>query len=95
MLRFAMFDVKPYDRPAFERHAKDAGIEIKFFETKLTADTVIIGVNTSDVAGSTVNVPVIYTQVYGKDDNNVIVVYENKGTYNEVVAIFVDENNSI
>ena len=65
------------------------------YSYKLTADTVIIGVNTSDVAGSTVNVPVIYTQVYGKDDNNVIVVYENKGTYNEVVAIFVDENNSI
>lgn len=39
MLKFAMFDTKPYDRPAFERYAKANEIEIKFYETKLTADT--------------------------------------------------------
>ena len=40
MLKFAMFDTKPYDEPAFRRYAGQAGIEIKFFETKLNEDTV-------------------------------------------------------
>lgn len=39
MLRFAFFDTKPYDKPAFEKHSKDSGVEFKFFETKLTPDT--------------------------------------------------------
>lgn len=39
MRKFAMFDAKPYDEPAFRRHAKAAGIEIKFFETRLNRDT--------------------------------------------------------
>ena len=42
---------------------------------KLTDDTVIVGVKSADQAGSTVNVPVIYSQVFGQDFNNVIVVY--------------------
>ncbi len=40
MRKLALFDAKPYDRPAFERCAGRAGIEIKFFETKLSRDTV-------------------------------------------------------
>ncbi len=39
-MRFAFFDAKPYDIPAFEKYAKEGGIEFKFFETKLTEDTV-------------------------------------------------------
>ena len=62
---------------------------------KLTADTVVIGVKSADKAGSTVNVPVIYTQVYGKDFNNVIIVTEAKTGYREVKAIFVDEDNKM
>lgn len=38
-MKFAFFDTKPYDKPAFEKHAKESGIEFKFFETKLTPDT--------------------------------------------------------
>lgn len=40
MLKLAMFDTKPYDRPAFERYAREWDMDVKFFETRLTADTV-------------------------------------------------------
>lgn len=35
-----MFDVKPYDKESFSLLAPQAGIEIKYFETKLSQDTV-------------------------------------------------------
>ena len=38
-MNVAFFDTKSYDRPAFLRHGKEAGIDFKFFETKLNADT--------------------------------------------------------
>ena len=63
------------------------------YSYKLTSDTVIIGVKSADKAGSAVSVPVIYTQVYTKDLNNIVVVYDSSKGYNEVVAIFVDEDN--
>lgn len=40
MLKLALFDAKPYDRPAFERYALENDMDIKFFETRLTEDTV-------------------------------------------------------
>lgn len=40
MLKLALFDAKSYDRPAFERYARQNDMEIKFFETRLTEDTV-------------------------------------------------------
>jgi D-lactate dehydrogenase len=39
-MKIAFFDTKPYDRPSFEKHARAAGVTIKFYETKLSADTV-------------------------------------------------------
>ena len=39
-MRIAFFDTKPYDRPAFDSYAKERGIEIKYFEPRLTMDTV-------------------------------------------------------
>ena len=39
-MKFAFFDTKPYDRPAFERYGEEKGIKFKFYETKLTEDTV-------------------------------------------------------
>lgn len=39
-MKIAFFDAKEYDRPAFERVGKEKGIEFRFFETRLTADTV-------------------------------------------------------
>jgi D-lactate dehydrogenase len=38
-MKTAFFDTKPYDKPAFELYGKEKGIEFKFFETKLNADT--------------------------------------------------------
>jgi len=38
-MKIAFFDAKPYDKPGFEKYAGDNGIKVKFFETKLSADT--------------------------------------------------------
>lgn len=38
-MKIAFFDAKPYDKPSFDRYASEKGIEIKYFETKLTPDT--------------------------------------------------------
>ncbi len=38
-MKIAFFDTKPYDRPSFEKYGGAAGIEFKFFESRLTADT--------------------------------------------------------
>ena len=39
-IKIAFFDAKPYDRPAFEKYGNEWGVEFKYFETKLTQDTV-------------------------------------------------------
>ncbi len=38
-MKIAFFDTKPYDKPSFERLGGKQGIDFKFFETKLNADT--------------------------------------------------------
>ena len=38
-MKVAFFDAKPYDIPGFDRYAEPAGIEIKYFESRLNADT--------------------------------------------------------
>lgn len=39
-MKVAFFDTKPYDTPGFDRYAKDAGVELKYYETRLNEDTV-------------------------------------------------------
>ena len=39
-MKLAFFDTKPYDMPGFDRYAAQAGVEIKYFETRLNEDTV-------------------------------------------------------
>ncbi len=39
-MKIAFFDTKPYDKPCFEKYGKEHGVSFKFFETKLTEDTV-------------------------------------------------------
>ena len=39
-MKIALFDAKPYDKPAFEKYGEEKGIKFKFFETKLSEDTV-------------------------------------------------------
>ncbi len=39
-MKIAFFDAKPYDVKSFDRHVKEAGFQIKYFETKLGEDTV-------------------------------------------------------
>lgn len=38
-MKIAFFDTKPYDREAFEKYADSFGAKIKYYETKLNADT--------------------------------------------------------
>ena len=40
MIKAAVFDTKPYDVPELEKYGKEQGVEFKFYETKLTEDTV-------------------------------------------------------
>lgn len=42
MIKIAFYDTKQYDVPAFEEFAKQRGIEIKYFEVKLSKDTVAL-----------------------------------------------------
>ncbi len=39
-MKIAFFDAKSYDRPSFDRYGESAGIRFKYFETRLTVDTV-------------------------------------------------------
>lgn len=39
-MKFAFFDAKPYDKPAFEKFGDEHGVTFKYFETKLNEDTV-------------------------------------------------------
>ena len=38
-MKVAFFDTKPYDVPSFEKYGKQHGVEFKYYETKLNADT--------------------------------------------------------
>jgi len=42
MMKIAFFDTKPYDRELFDRMNKDFGFTIKYYETKLTEDSVTL-----------------------------------------------------
>ncbi len=39
-MKVAFFDAKPYDKPSFDTYGEAHGIKFKYFETKLTEDTV-------------------------------------------------------
>ena len=39
-MKIAFFDAKPYDRETFDKISEDFGVKIKYFETKLSEDTV-------------------------------------------------------
>ena len=39
-MKIAFFDAKPYDKPGFDAYSAGTGLEIKYFETKINADTV-------------------------------------------------------
>ncbi len=39
-MKIAFFDTKAYDKPSFDKYAKEHGVTVKYFETKLNEDTV-------------------------------------------------------
>ena len=61
-MKLAFFDTKPYDIPGFEKYSADSGIEIKYFESKLNADTVSLAAGFDAVCvfvNDTVNAQVV------------------------------------
>ena len=61
-MKIAFFDTKPYDVPSFERFGAAAGIEFKYFDTKLSEDTVALAKGYDGVCvfvNDTVNAEVI------------------------------------
>ena len=61
-MKLAFFDTKPYDVPGFEKYTADSGIEIKFYESKLNADTVSLAAGFDSVCvfvNDTVNAQVV------------------------------------
>lgn len=45
MLKIAFFDAKPYDKISFEKYASIHGIRIKYYDTRLSEDTVELAKN--------------------------------------------------
>ncbi|MBR6676496.1 MAG: 2-hydroxyacid dehydrogenase [Clostridia bacterium] len=61
-MKLAFFDTKNYDKPSFLKYADKRGIEIKFFETKLSEDTASLARGFDGVCvfvNDTVSAPVI------------------------------------
>ncbi len=61
-MRYAFFDTKPYDRPSFEHFGERDGVSFKFYEAKLTEDTVGLAAGYDGVCvfvNDTVSAPVI------------------------------------
>ncbi|MBR6523749.1 MAG: 2-hydroxyacid dehydrogenase [Clostridia bacterium] len=61
-MKIAFFDTKPYDKTSFEKFGEKSGVTFKFFETKLSEDTVGLANGFDGVCvfvNDTVNAPVI------------------------------------
>ncbi len=61
-MQYAFFDTKPYDRPSFERYGREADVQFKYFEAKLSEDTVELARGMDGVCvfvNDTVDAPVI------------------------------------
>ena len=62
MQKFAFFDTKPNDKPGIEKYGPPAGIEFKYYESKLNEDTAGLADGCSGVivfVNDTVDAPVI------------------------------------
>ena len=63
-MKFAFFDAKSYDKPSFDRFGSAAGVEFKYFETRLNEDTAFLAHGYDGVCvfvNDTVNAAVIDT----------------------------------
>ena len=61
-MKIAFFDTKPYDRIYFDEYSKARGVDIKYYETKLTEDTAELAAGADGVCvfvNDTVSAPVI------------------------------------
>ena len=81
--KIAVFDTKDYDKPAFERQAAETGLEFRFYETRLTPDTVSLAAGADEGIR---RYGVVEHPVFGK-----IYAYETDGLGNYVL---MDDANS-
>ena len=61
-MNYAFFDAKPYDKPAFDRYGEAMGVQFKYFDAKLTEDTVALAAGFDGICvfvNDTVNARVI------------------------------------
>ena len=61
-MNYAFFDAKPYDKPAFDRYGEAMGVRFKYFDAKLTEDTVALAAGFDGICvfvNDTVNARVI------------------------------------
>ena len=61
-MKVAFFDTKSYDVPGFDHYAADSGLEIKYFETRLSEDTASLAAGYDAVCvfvNDTVSAPVV------------------------------------
>lgn len=66
-MKLAFFDAKSYDRPGFDKYAADAGVEIKYYETRLNEDTASLAAGFDAICvfvNDTVNAAVV-EKLYG------------------------------
>ena len=82
-MKVAFFDTKPYDRPSFERYGAEAGIEFKFYEGKLSSDTVALA-NGADAVCVFVNDDVNAKVIDGLYERGVKLIALRSAGYNNV-----------
>ena len=82
-MKVAFFDTKPYDRPSFERYGAEAGIEFKFYEGKLSSDTVELA-NGADAVCVFVNDDVNAKVIDGLYERGVKLIALRSAGYNNV-----------
>jgi D-lactate dehydrogenase len=82
-MKVAFFDTKPYDRPSFERYGAEAGIEFKFYEGKLSSDTVELA-NGADAVCVFVNDDVNAEVIDGLYERGVKLIALRSAGYNNV-----------
>ncbi|MBI9097325.1 MAG: 2-hydroxyacid dehydrogenase [Spirochaetaceae bacterium] len=82
-MKIAFFDTKEYDRQSFNSRKTDTNVRIKYFETKLTADSVVL-TKGYDAVCAFVNDTIDKTVIDGLVENGVKLITMRCAGYNNV-----------
>ena len=83
MIKVALYDAKPYDKPSFERYGTPHDMQFRFLETKLNEDTVALA-NDCDAVCVFVNDTVNATVIQKLYESGVKLVALRSAGYNNV-----------